>query len=51
LDSGKKIKLTHLSRDCKSLLIKWNPEFETIIEDSVEDPRYYVVTDVLDSEA
>lgn len=50
LDSGKQIKLTHLSPDCKSLLLKWNPEFETIIEDSVEDPRYYVVTDTLDSE-
>lgn len=50
LDSGKQIKLTHLSPDCKSLLIKWNPEFDTIIEDSVEDPRYYVVTDDLDAE-
>ncbi|MGO3183483.1 MAG: SulP family inorganic anion transporter [Aequorivita sp.] len=50
LDSGKQIKLTHLSPDCKELLLKWNPEFDTIIEDSVEDPRYYVVTDTLDSE-
>ncbi|WP_026450736.1 SulP family inorganic anion transporter [Aequorivita capsosiphonis] len=50
LDSGKQIKLTHLSPDCKELLLKWNPEFETIIEDSIEDPRYYVVTDTLDSE-
>ncbi len=51
LDSGKQVKLTHLSPDCKALLLKWNPEFETIIEDSVEDPRYYVVTDTLDAEA
>ncbi|HLV92774.1 MAG TPA: SulP family inorganic anion transporter [Aequorivita sp.] len=50
LDSGKKIKLTHLSPYCKALLLKWNPEFETIIENSVEDPRYYVVTDTLDAE-
>ncbi|MBT0609040.1 SulP family inorganic anion transporter [Aequorivita echinoideorum] len=50
IDQGKKIKLTHLSPDCKALLLKWNPEFETIIENSVEDPRYYVVTDTLDSE-
>lgn len=50
LDSGKKIRLTHLSPDCKALLLKWNPEFETIIEDSIEDPRYYVVTDTLDAE-
>lgn len=50
IDSGKQIKLTHLSPDCKALLLKWNPEFETIIEDSVEDPRYHVVTNVLDAE-
>lgn len=47
---GKKIRLAHLSKDCKALLLKWNPEFKTIILDSVEDPRYYVVSDVLDSE-
>lgn len=50
LDSGKQIKLTHLGPDCKALLLKWNPEFESIIKDSVEDPRYYVVTDTLDAE-
>jgi len=50
IDNGKKVKLTHLSPDCKVLLIKWNPEFETIIENNINDPRYYVVTDMLDSE-
>jgi SulP family sulfate permease len=50
IDGGKQVKLTHLSPDCKTLLLKWNPEFSTIIEDSVDDPRYYVVTDTLDSE-
>lgn len=50
MDSGKQIKLSHLSPDCKALLLKWNPEFSTIIEDSIEDPRYYVVTDTLDVE-
>lgn len=50
IDGGKDIKLAHLSPDCKALLLKWNPEFETIILESIEDPRYYVVTDVLDSE-
>ncbi len=50
IESGKKITLTHLSPDCKTLLLKWNPEFETIIENSIEDPRYYVVTDTLDAE-
>lgn len=50
IDSGKKVTLTHLSPDCKALLIKWNPEFETIIENSIEDPRYYVVSDLMDSD-
>ena len=50
IDGGKQIKLTHLSPDCKTLLLKWNPEFSTIIEDSIDDPRYYVVTDIMDSE-
>lgn len=51
LDAGKEIKLTHLSKDCKKLLLKANPRFEEVIEDSVDDPRYYVVTDTLDAEA
>lgn len=50
IDSGKKVKLTHLSTDCKALLLKWNPEFESIIEDSVEDPRYYVVSNLMDAD-
>lgn len=49
-DSGKKVTLTHLSPDCKTLLLKWDPEFESIIQDAIDDPRYYVVTDMLDSE-
>lgn len=50
VDAGRKIRLTHLSPDCKQLLIKWNPLFDTIIESSIDDPRYYVVTDLVDSE-
>ncbi|MAL60128.1 MAG: sodium-independent anion transporter [Flavobacteriaceae bacterium] len=50
LEQGKSIKLTHLSPDCKILLLKWNPEFETIIENAIDDPRYHVVTDLLDAE-
>ena len=50
IDLGKSIKLTHLSPDCKTLLIRANPKFATVIEDSVDDPRYYVVTDKLDSD-
>ncbi len=47
---GKEVKLTHLSPDCKALLLKGNEKFERIIESSVEDPRYYVVTNTLDGE-
>ena len=30
--------------------LKANPKFEDIIESSIEDPRYHVVTDLLDSD-
>ncbi|QIE58180.1 SulP family inorganic anion transporter [Rasiella rasia] len=50
IDSGKKVTLTHLSPDCKAMLLKWNPEFSTIIQDAIDDPRYHVVTDMMDSE-
>ena len=50
IDMGKQIRLTHLSPDCKALLLKRNPEFETIIESSIDDPRYYVMTDLVDEE-
>jgi len=47
LDAGKEIKFTHLSPECISLLIKANPRFEEVIERSIDDPRYYVMTDEL----
>jgi SulP family sulfate permease len=50
LEAGKEIKLTHLSPDCKRLLHKAHPLFTDIIETSVDDPRYYVVTDLMDDE-
>ncbi|WP_213522637.1 SulP family inorganic anion transporter [Nonlabens sp.] len=50
LDLGKEIKLTHLSPECKRLLMRHNPEFDTIIESSIEDPRYHIATDLLDAE-
>ncbi|MEE9429501.1 MAG: SulP family inorganic anion transporter [Melioribacteraceae bacterium] len=50
LDLGKEIKLTHLSPECKTLLLNANAKFETIIETSIDDPRYYVVTNQMDSE-
>ncbi|MEO0403498.1 MAG: SulP family inorganic anion transporter [Bacteroidota bacterium] len=50
LAQGKEVKVTHLSPDCKALLLKANPKFEQVIESSVDDPRYYVVTDLIDKE-
>ncbi|RMB59481.1 SulP family inorganic anion transporter [Dokdonia sinensis] len=50
LDAGKEIKLTHLSPECKALLLKANPRFDTVIETAIDDPRYHVVTDLMDAE-
>lgn len=50
LDAGKDIKLTHLSPECKALLLKANPRFDTVIETAIDDPRYHVVTDLMDAE-
>lgn len=50
LELNKQIKLTHLSPDCKTLLLKWDPEFSDVIDEQIDDPRYYVVTDTLDNE-
>ncbi|NQX91589.1 MAG: SulP family inorganic anion transporter, partial [Flavobacteriales bacterium] len=47
---GKEVKVTHLSPDCKALLLKANPKFEEVIESSIDDPRYYVVSDLVDKE-
>lgn len=50
LKQQKNIRLTHLSPECKTLLLKANPKFEKVIEESIDDPRYYVVTDLIDRE-
>tara|TARA_R110002051_G_scaffold325757_1_gene430893 strand:+ start:23939 stop:25585 length:1647 start_codon:yes stop_codon:yes gene_type:complete len=50
LDAGKEIKLIHLSPECKALLLKANPGFDTVIESAIDDPRYHVVSDLMDSE-
>ena len=50
LDLGKEVKLIHLSPESRTLLLKANPKFETIIETAIDDPRYHVVTDLMDSE-
>ncbi|MEQ9465846.1 MAG: SulP family inorganic anion transporter [Ekhidna sp.] len=49
-DYGKQIRLTHLSPECKMLLQKASPEFENMIVSSIDDPRYHVVTDLMDRE-
>lgn len=50
LTLGKQIKLTHLSPECKLLMLKADPNFDSIIESSIDDPRYYVVTNLMDKE-
>ncbi|MBL4592505.1 MAG: SulP family inorganic anion transporter, partial [Flavobacteriales bacterium] len=50
LDLGKEVKLTHLSPECITLMLKANPKFVEVIETSIDDPRYHVVTDMMDSE-
>ncbi len=50
LEVGKSIKLTHLSPESYKLLIKADPKFSRVIETSINDPRYYVVTDQIDQE-
>ncbi len=50
MELNKEVKLTHLSPDCKTLLLKWNPEFESVIEEQIDDPRYYVATSTVDNE-
>lgn len=50
LKLGKEVKLTHLSPECKTLLLKADPKLERVIESSIDDPRYYVVTDLMDRE-
>ena len=40
---GKKIRLKHLSADCKVLLYKASPIFHQIIEEDIDDPRYHLV--------
>ena len=42
-NAGKKIKLKHLSADCKILLYKASPIFHQIIEEDIDDPRYHLV--------
>ncbi|NQY05056.1 MAG: SulP family inorganic anion transporter [Flavobacteriaceae bacterium] len=40
---GKKVKLKHLSEDCKLIMMKASPKFLAVIEEAVDDPRYHVM--------
>jgi len=42
---GKKIVLKHLSVDCKKLLNKTDKKYKAIIEEEIDDPRYFVMAD------
>ncbi|MFT5512224.1 MAG: SulP family sulfate permease [Bacteroidia bacterium] len=50
LEAGKQVKLTHLSPECQTILLKASPDFRHVIEKSIDDPRYHVVTDLMDAE-
>ncbi|WP_298519152.1 SulP family inorganic anion transporter [uncultured Kordia sp.] len=43
---GKQLRIKHLSEDCKALMIKASPKLANVIEDAVDDPRYYVMMDL-----
>lgn len=44
--AGKIVKFTHLSPDCIRILTKANTDITAHIEESVDDPRYYVMADL-----
>lgn len=50
MDAGKTLKFTHLSPECTTLLLNASDKFSDVIEASIDDPRYHVVTDLLDKE-
>ncbi|MCA0932251.1 SulP family inorganic anion transporter [Lutimonas saemankumensis] len=39
---NKKIRLKHLSQECKALLYKSDPKFHQVIVDDIDDPRYHL---------
>jgi SulP family sulfate permease len=41
---GKKVTLKHLSEECKRLMVKASPKLQNNIEESIDDPRYHVMT-------
>jgi sulfate permease, SulP family len=47
--ANKEVVLKHLSPDCVRLLRKASKTFHPVIEEGIDDPRYYVVTDVIEN--
>ncbi|TVZ51585.1 SulP family inorganic anion transporter [Dokdonia sp. Hel_I_53] len=47
--AGKNLVLKHLSTECKDLMRKASPKFDKVIEESVDDPRYHVLSGVFDT--
>lgn len=43
--AGKRVRLKHLSTDCKKLLTKADEKYRAVILEKVDDPRYHVVAD------
>ncbi|MFT4660673.1 MAG: SulP family sulfate permease [Patiriisocius sp.] len=46
--AGKKVTLKHLSEDCKSIMVKASPKLAGVIEEAVDDPRYFVMAKAME---
>ena len=42
-DAGKQLTLKHLSPECQQILLKTDEALESVIEPSIDDPRYYIL--------
>ncbi len=47
IEAGKKVTLTHLSPDCKAMLLKWNQEFTNIITPMIREINKRIVQNSL----
>ena len=41
---GKTITIKHLSEECKEIMMKASPKLVSVIEESIDDPRYHVMS-------
>jgi len=44
---GKTVKIRHLSKECQQLMVKASPKLAATIEESIDDPRYHVMAQVM----